>query len=166
MTDDQLDAIEAALGVRLPAEYRRVSREFPFQPMGRDSAYWFYDDPAAVINTTRAPLGGEYAGPDLLPRYVVIGDGPAGDAHLLDTEAAGAPVPVLSHETHAVEPEWPTFSAFVAEWVAAPAEWERKQAAERAVLAAWWRRYWVVAGVIALFAFVLPLAVILLVPRR
>jgi hypothetical protein len=166
MTDAQLDAVEAALRARLPAEYRRVSREFPFRPLGRDAVYWFFDDPVAVIEATQAPLGGEYGGADLPPRYVAIGHGPAGDVYLLDLDAPGTPVLVLSHETHAVEPGWPTFAAFVDEWVGAPAEYERHWAAEKVALAAWWRRYWVVAGVIALVAVVLPLVVLVLAPRR
>ena len=158
MTDDQLDAIEAQLGVTLPDAYRRVSRAAPFRPLGRDAVYWFYDDPDAVVGMTRSPhADAGYAGPGLPPRYVAIGDSAAGDAYLLDTLADGSPVACLSHETHAVEPEWPTFEAFVADWLAAPAEWERHLAAERAARAAWWRWYWRVLGVTVLVTVVVPL---------
>lgn len=161
MSDDQLDRIESALGVTLPPAYRRVSRAFPFRPIGRDWVYWFYDDPGAVIDETLHPMeDGDYSGPALLPRYVVIGQSAAGDAYLLDLAGDGLPVACLSHETHAVEPEWPTFEAFVEEWKRAPAEAERRAAADRAVRRAWWRRYWLITGFIALFGIVLPLLVL------
>jgi hypothetical protein len=164
MTDDQLDAVEAALGVELPAEYRRVSREFPFRPLGRDAVYWFFNDPAAVIAATRTPLGGEYPGAPLLPRYVAIGHSPAGDVYLLDLDAPGHSVVVLSHETHAVEPEWPTFAAFVTEWVRAPTDLEEERGAVRAV--AWLRQDGVAAGVITLVVVLLAVGVAVVAGRR
>ena len=137
MTDAQLDAIETALGVTLPPAYRRVSREFPFRPIGPDWVYWFYNDPNRVIHGTRFPLeDGGYAGPELLPRYVVIGESGSGDPYLLDTAADGLPVVLLSHETHAIESAWPTFEAFVEEWVRAPAEIAARRAVEEAAPAA------------------------------
>ena len=47
-----------------------------------------------------------------------------------------------------------------------PAEMERRAAADWEVLRAWWRRAWIIAGVIALVAFVIPLLVLCLAPRR
>ena len=54
MTDTELDTIEATLGVKLPPAYRRVSREFPFRPIGSDAIYWYYNHPERVIGATRA----------------------------------------------------------------------------------------------------------------
>ena len=83
-----------------------MSRAFPFRPIGRDWVYWFYDDPKRVIHGTFFPLeDGGYAGPELLPRYVAVGESGGGDLYLLDTTADGLPVVCLSHETHAVEAE-------------------------------------------------------------
>ena len=153
MTDAQLDAIEADLGVTLPAAYRAVSRAFPFRPLGRDWVYWFADTPDAVVNNTRDPhFDGDYAGPALLPRYVAVGQSYCGDLYLLDL-AAGPDWPVvnLSHETHAIGPEWPTFAGFVAEWVQAHADYEQAEAA-RLAAATFWSRHendpvWVLGGV-------------------
>lgn len=121
MTDAQLDAIEAVLGVVLPPEYRRVSQEFPFHPVGRDCVYWFFDTPDAVVCETLAPLadgGYERVGP--WDAYLVIGRSPAGDLFILDMAAVSLPVLLLSHETHAIEPAWPTFGAYVEEWRTVP----------------------------------------------
>jgi hypothetical protein len=105
MTDTQLDAIEAALGVKLPAEYRRVSFAFLFRPIGRDRVYWMYNDPGAVIGQSRAPLvNGDYDRSNWRASYVVIGKSAAGDLYLLDASAERSPVYCLSHETHAIEP--------------------------------------------------------------
>jgi hypothetical protein len=167
MTDEQLDEIESVLGVSLPAEYRRVSREFPFQPIGRDRVYWFYDDPRAVIHETRHPMeDGEYAGSDLLPQFVVIGRSAAGDAYLLDLNAPSPAVASLSHETHAIDSERQAFAAFVAEWLQAPDEAVRRAVAEQARQRGWWRRYWMIASVIALVGFVLPLVLFILASSR
>jgi hypothetical protein len=156
MTDDQLDAIEAALKVRLPADYRHAVREHSTPAGGRDD--WRFDDPQSVINSTRYPLEtGDYSGPDLLLRYVAVGASGGGDKWLLDLDFDGHPVPFLSHETHAVEPEWPSFAAFLADRRAAPGLKQARLAAEAAERAAWWRRYRTIAGVIAFFGFVIPL---------
>ena len=160
MSDAQLDTIETALGLTLPPAYRRVSRAFPFCPIGRDWVYWFYDDPAEVISATRFPLeDGGYAGPALPPRYVVIGTSGGGDLYLLDTAADGLPVVCLSHETHAVEAAWPTFEAFVEEWVRAPDEIATARAAEEAAASARQRRLWLVAGVPLVIALLVALLV-------
>jgi hypothetical protein len=162
MTDDQLDAIETTLGLTLPPAYRRVSRMFPFRPIGLDRVYWFFDDPNRVIHGTRFPLeDGGYAGPALPPRYVAIGQSGGGDLYLLDTAAEGLPVVCLSHETHAVEPAWPTFEAFVEEWVRAPGEIAKERAVEQAAASARQRQLWLVVGVPLVIALLLALFALL-----
>ena len=163
MTDVQLDAVEADLGVRLPEAYRRACREAAPEPGGA----WLFDHPESVVNSTRCPLDeGDYGGPELLPRYVAVGDSGAGDLWLLDLETDGTPVPCLSHETHAVEPEWPSFAAFDADRRAAPALRAASLAAEAAERAVWWRWRWKVSGVIFLLGVVLPLLLALLARWR
>ena len=167
MSDAQLDAIETALGLALPPAYRQVSKAFPFRPIGPDRVYWFFDDPAEVVSATRFPLeDGGYAGPALPPRYVVVGASGGGDLYLLDTAAGGLPVALLSHETHAVEAGWPTFEAFVAEWVRAPDEIAALRAAEDATARARQRLLWLVAGVPLLCGFVLAVVVLGLTAKR
>ncbi len=114
MTDTQLDKIEAELGLKLPADYRAVSREFPFRPMGNEEVYWFYDDPEAVINTTRFPMSAsDYDRTSWKPTYLVIGHGAAGDEHLIDTALTHSPVYLISHEDLSIVEEWASLSAFV-----------------------------------------------------
>lgn len=166
MTEVQLDAIETALQVTLPAAYRQTSIAFPFRPIGHDWVYWFYDDPERVIGATRAPLSdGEYDQTDWRGTFVVIGESGAGDLYLLDTPAS-SPVYCLSHETHRIEPEWPTFRAFVEEWLRVHEEYTRKQEAEGVALRVWWRRAWLIMGVIGCFAFILTLLILVLLPRK
>jgi hypothetical protein len=158
MTDEELDAIEAALRVKLPSDYRRVSVTFPFRPLGRDWVYWFYNDPALVVGETTDPLAdGEYDRTGWRDSYVVIGQSACGDLYLLDTVLERSPVYCLSHESHAVEVEWPDFAAFVEEWLQAPERHAEQLAAGREQLRAWWRRSSIIMGIIILFAVVLPL---------
>ncbi len=171
VTAMQLDEIEAGVGFSLPAEYRRVASEFPFRPIGRDCLYWFYNDPASVIGETLATVseaGYERAG--WQDGYLAIGNSAAGDTYVLDTRADGLPVHCLSHETNAVELlEWPSFQAFVAEWLAAPEECERRLAADSAAAsAAQWarmRRGLLTTSAILLGCLTLPWIVWLLVVR-
>ncbi len=118
MNAAQLKEVEAAVGFRLPEEYRQVSLNFPFRPIGRDRVYWFYDDPKRVIHDTLKPLAdGGYNRVNWKNGYLAIGESAAGDLYVLDTTATALPVLCLSHETHAFEPEWPTFEAYMAEWL-------------------------------------------------
>lgn len=148
MTEAQLDEIEAAVGFPLPAAYRRTAAAPPFQPIGRDWVYWFYDDPTRVIEGTLAPLAdGDYDLAGWQPGYITIGQSGAGDLHVLNTTAAGLPVLCLSHETHAIEPEWPTFAEFVAEWMRTPGEIAQRMAAEAAEARRRQRLGWIILAV-------------------
>lgn len=156
MTDAQLDAIQSALGIKLPADYRQVSLAFPFRPIGNDWVYWMYDDPDAVIGESRAPLEeGDYDRSNWRASYVVIGQSASGDPYLLDTAAERSPVYCLSHETHAIAPEWPTFEAFVADWTRSTEK--LRQQWEAAAGRGRWRRWWLVMGLVILLGVALPL---------
>lgn len=133
MTDARIAAIEAALGFPLPGEYRRVAAAPPFRPIGLGSVYWFFDDPADVIEETRAPLAdGGYDMAGWREGYLTIGENGAGDLYVMDTAAPGLPVHLLSHESHAIEPEFGSFAAFVEDWARAPEAFEAHVAGERA----------------------------------
>lgn len=95
----------------------------------------------------------------------MIGESAAGDLYLLDT-ANASPVYCLSHETHQIEVEWPTFAAFVEEWRRFPEEYARERERQCAEQVAWWRRWWIVMAVIVIFAIVLPALVLILAPGR
>ncbi len=165
MTNEQLDGIEAALRLKLPDEYRQVSVEFPFRPIGRDWVYWFYDDPQAVIGETRAPLAyGDYDRHGWRDSFVVIGQSAAGDLYLLDTAAAGSTVFCLSHETHAIEVEWTTFDGFVQDWLHAPEDAARRQAAATQPGEIGWHRWRLIMALVFLFGVVLPLLAYWLLP--
>jgi len=133
MTEGELTEVEAAIGFTLPSEYWRVAAAFPFRPIGRDWVYWFYDDPDRVIDGTLAPLADDaYDKVGWRTGYLTIGESAAGDLYVMDSTAPRLPVYCLSHETHRIEPEYPTFAAFVEEWIRAPERGEATLAAERA----------------------------------
>lgn len=118
MTGEQLDAIESALGLKLPAEYRRASLAFPFRPIGRDWVHWFFDRPDWVIGESRTPLrDGDYDLAGWHGSFVVIGESAAGDLYFIDAARDDSPVFILLHETHALEEEWPSFAAFLEDWL-------------------------------------------------
>ena len=164
MTEGQLDEIEVGVGFPLPAAYRRVATASLFRPIGRDCVYWFHDDPAAVISDTLAPLAdGDYDRRGWRDGWLAIGHSAAGDLYVLDTRSGGLPVYCLSHETHAVEPGWPALEAFVAEWVRAPAEAERRRAADAAAAAELGRRQLRLALLIIAASIGLPLVGLLVI---
>lgn len=118
MTKAQLDEIEKSVMITLPAEYRRVAEASPFRPIGRDWVYWFYDDPTEVIESTLAPLpDGGYDKSGWQVGYLTIGQSAVGDLFVMDTRTTGLPIYCLSHETHTIELEWPSFETFIAEWI-------------------------------------------------
>jgi hypothetical protein len=122
-----LDAIEQAVGFALPTAYREVATKSPFRPIGRDAIYWFFDDPQTVISETLAPLSdGEYDQTQWQNGFLAIGQSAAGDLYLLDTRSCDLPVLSLSHETHLLATEWPTFDAYVQEWIRVPDQIEHE----------------------------------------
>jgi hypothetical protein len=168
MTEAQLREIETTLDVRLPERYRAACLTLRFRPVGGDVVYWFFDDPARVIQETRYPLeDGEYDQANWKPSYLTIGNSAVGDLYLLDTARGDAsPVYCLSHEDHSITEDWPNFRAFVADWYQQGqeqlvAQWD----AERETLAKQSRRNWQIMlaffGLLILFA----LFVALFVPR-
>lgn len=114
MTEEDLHYIEAELNVALPSDYRAVLRDFPFPTDGGSWVYWLYDNPDDIVNETRFPQeDGGYDKHNWKQTYVVIGQGAAGDTHLLDTALNPSPVYLLSHEDHSIVEEWPSLQAFV-----------------------------------------------------
>lgn len=118
MTEAHLQTIERELGVRLPESYRELSLAFPFEPVGNDWIYWFYDAPERVIYATRYPHeDGHYDGSNWKSTYLVIGQSAAGDLYFLDIAREDSPVYCLSHEDYSITEDWPDFSSFVLDWL-------------------------------------------------
>ena len=117
MTETQLQTIERELGVKLPEDYRELSLEFPFEPVGNDWVYWFYDEPERVINATRYPHeDSHYDHSNWKSSYLVIGQSAAGDLYFIDTILDNSPIYCLGHEDYTITEDWPNISSFVLYW--------------------------------------------------
>ncbi len=166
MTEAQLDKVEDTLGLKLPADYRAVSREFPFRRIGNEEVYWFYDDPDEVIWGTRDPMSpaGNYDKANWKPTYLLIGHGAAGDEHLIDTALAHSPVYLLSHEDHSIVEEWASLSAFVEDWnkETEQAEWQEADNARRRRIEEQKTRKW---GLVILILILLSCVLVALMIR-
>jgi hypothetical protein len=102
MSDEDLDAIEAALGLVLPTEYRRALRELPGDLDADVRAHELYDSRERVIEETLARRNGASDGA-WKHDYVVIGDSGCGDLFFLDVSELPAAIYCLSQETGAAD---------------------------------------------------------------
>lgn len=98
MSEEDLDAIEAALGLVLPTEYRRALRELPGDLDPDVRAHELYDAPRRVVEETLARRDGAAEGA-WKHDYVVIGDSGCGDLYYLDVSELPAAIYCLSQET-------------------------------------------------------------------
>lgn len=99
MSDEELDAIEAALGVVLPTEYRRTLRELPRDLDPDVRSHELYDSHQRVIEQTlRYRIDGPGDG-GWKHEFLVIGDSGCGDIYYLDVNELPAAIYCLSHET-------------------------------------------------------------------
>jgi len=112
MTASDLESIESALAIALPAEYRAAMRAYPLNPADANSQIALRDDARAVIAFNRF-LRDQFPG-EWEPGYFAIGNSPAGDPYFLDL-AAGCPgVWLWDHESHAAAAEAADFGSWVA----------------------------------------------------
>jgi hypothetical protein len=129
MTNADLDNIESALGLQLPAFYRRHMLDYPRwllekQPEWSDVAQWeFADDPGRVIHFNRYVRRfepGEFFddGP-WPPHYFVIGSERDQNWYFLDLAGGSEAVYLFHHEEGEVRRE----AASLAGFPAALVEW-------------------------------------------
>ncbi|MDX2038716.1 MAG: hypothetical protein SFX72_18870 [Isosphaeraceae bacterium] len=162
MTDLELDRIEAAVGFALPAAYRRAASATPFRPIGRDCVYWFFDDPASVVSETLAPLSdGGFDPGGLPPGLLAVGRSAVGDLYLLDTRDEALQVFTLTHDSLELVREWPSFDAFVSDWVEYSSVASERLEAERLRAEEEWRKRRRLGWWIIFVSIGLPLAAFL-----
>lgn len=99
MSEEDLDAIEAALELVLPTEYRRTLRELPLDLDPDVRAHELYDSHRRVIEQTLHHRSN--GGDDWKHEFVVIGDSGCGDVYYLDASELPAAIYCLSQETGA-----------------------------------------------------------------
>ncbi len=108
MTEADLDRIESALGLRLPASYRRFMGAYPRrlleqQPKWADVTKWeLADDPDRVIefneHVRRAKPGVYFDGRPWPPHYFVFGSEARQNWYFLDLDAGTPAVYWYHHE--------------------------------------------------------------------
>lgn len=98
MTSDDVDRIEARLGVSLPPEYREFVIDYPADLGVCASDHEIWNQADAVIEATDRLRLGE--NPDVTWPYnmVVIGDSGCGDYYCLDISQFPSPVVCWNHE--------------------------------------------------------------------
>ena len=105
MTEDGIRDIEAALGVRMPPDYRRVMTGGDARG---DAGFWrdgLFNLPETVIARSRWLRGMvDDAGAMMPQSCVVVSEVNGGDPVVVDTEQAGSPLRLWNHESLAFEP--------------------------------------------------------------
>jgi hypothetical protein len=98
MTDDDVDIVEAQLGIALPAEYRVFITNLPGAFVKAYGGYELFTDPQAVINETQGKRLGELIEVRFPSDYVVIGAPGNGDFFCLDLGREPPAVVEFDHE--------------------------------------------------------------------
>jgi len=129
MTDAELDRIESALDLKLPAFYREAMLNYPRwlvqkQPPWSDVTYWdFADDPERVIHFNRYVRGfgpGEFFDErPWPPHYFVIGSEEEQNWYFLDLAGGSEAVYLYHHDRGEVRQLAPSLREFpdaLVEW--------------------------------------------------
>lgn len=143
MTQEDLARIEAELGVKLPAPYRRTLLQ-PASALGQPQL----DEPelsldaGRIVENTRVWREAQRPWP---PTLVYIGDDGGEEAYFLDITEDPSPVLVYSHETGKIEreaaPDIDTYVTSVQQLVL-EAEEDKRTMNERYQRKRWWE-FWI-----------------------
>jgi hypothetical protein len=144
MRDEDLDRIEATLGVKLPAEYRATMREYPFPPGSPAAELWLPPDADWVIQKSRVWSESGQSHRAWSARYVALGGDGGEERYVLDLGTSPPSVLAADAEEQAVEPlapDWPSWLAMLEEWHAEVEEDDRHEAGHRSNKR-WWQ-FWI-----------------------
>jgi hypothetical protein len=144
MRDEDLDRIEAALGVKLPPEYRATMRDYPFPSDSSAAELWSRPDADWVIWRSREwSKSGLYDRP-WSERYVALGSDGGEEEYILDLGTTPPSVLTADVENGTVEPiatDWQRWLALLDEWHA-EIEQDERDMAERVRNKRWWE-FWI-----------------------
>lgn len=107
MTHDELEGLERALGITLPAAYLRAVMA------GRLRAFQ-NADPGSVAAITQAFRAGDFGDPAWPPGLFAFADNGMGDHYCLDASRQDTRVFRRDHETLEIVEEHPDFEAWLA----------------------------------------------------
>jgi hypothetical protein len=144
MSDEDLDRIEAALGVKLPPEYRATMRDYPFPPNSSAAEMWSRPDADWVIWRSREwSKSGLYDRP-WSARYLALGGDGGEEEYILDLGTTPPSVLTADVENGTVEPiatDWQSWLALLEERHA-EIEQDERDMAERLRNKRWWE-FWI-----------------------
>lgn len=117
MNELGLERIETALGISLPADYRRAVAG---GEAATNQGFWqdaLFNDPEVVIERTNWLRGmTEDSGSALTPPHRVVSEVNGRDCVLIDASALGQPLPRWDHETSRLMPFVESLYAYATAW--------------------------------------------------
>ena len=142
MNTDDLDRIEAKLGVALPERYRATMLAYPFPPDHESAQYYMPDDADLVIEYNEIRPGPRHAP---WPReLIVIGTDGSEELYVLDGRSDDAPVLVFDLEASELRPLAADFDA----WLAQLRAWQQevdddREGMHRRYIGKRWWQFWI-----------------------
>ena len=98
MTNDDVDRIEARLGVSLPSDYREFVIDYPTDLHADTYAHEIWNEPDPIIDATDRVRFGENPEVRWPHEMIIIGDSGCGDYYCLDLSQLPSPIVCWNHE--------------------------------------------------------------------
>jgi len=119
MTLDDIDSVEKALSLQLPAEYKQFITNYPRRLANTEAPdYACLDDAAVLISENQAVRGGHFYGQEWPKDLFLIGTNGCGDSYAIDMTVSPVAVQFFDHERLEFVPFAPSLDSFVANLVA------------------------------------------------
>lgn len=115
---EEIENIEKALGVRLPAHYIELVTNYPPELLETDAPdFALLDDPSEVISENKAVRGKPFYGRVWPDNFVIIGTNGCGDLYVTKLDAKEFSTGFFDHESPAFYPHSSSRAEFVSKLV-------------------------------------------------